>query len=357
MRVVHVGEYVSGGVATYLRVLISEQMKNPEISKIILFMSSTNSEKLEFDSNKVEVITYSYRRGFSGIARLLSLWKIIKQMHPDVVHLHSTFAGLLRFRNLVQHASFNVIYCAHGWSFTRDSGMLKNKVYAAIERVLARGCDSIINISKSEQNAAEVFGLPVKKMITIDNSIVVPAILPKKREFDGKLRILFVGRFDRQKGVDLLVEAAKKLPQMAFKLAGRPVVGGFSIADDELPNNVELLGWLTPEEVAKEMLNSDAVIIPSRWEGFGLVALEAMSNQCAVLGANVGGLANIIDSDEIGKLFQPESVEAIVDVLSSVNRESLHAMGLAGQKRVVQRYSSVKMEQNVFHEYLSSAEH
>lgn len=353
----HVGEYVSGGVATYLRVLISEQMKNPEISKIVLFMSSTNSEKLEFDSNKVEIITYPYRRGFSGIVRLLSLWKTIKQIQPDVVHLHSSFAGLLRFRNLVQHARFNVIYCAHGWSFTRDSGMLKNQVYAAVERFLAHGCDSIINISKSEQNAAESFGLPVNKMISINNSIVVPATLPDKRALEGKLKILFVGRFDRQKGVDLLVEAAKKLPQMAFKLAGRTVVDGLSIADDELPNNIELLGWLTSEEVAKEMLTSDAVIIPSRWEGFGLVALEAMRNQCAVLAANVGGLANIIDSDNIGKLFQPESVKAIVDVLSSVNRESLHAMGIAGQKRVVQRYSSVKMEQNVFHEYLSSAEH
>ena len=86
MKVIHVGEYVSGGVATYLRTLVNCQIKNKNIEEIIIFKSALNSEKLIFDSSKVKVICYDYRRSAKGVFDFLALWKQIVEMKPDVVH-------------------------------------------------------------------------------------------------------------------------------------------------------------------------------------------------------------------------------------------------------------------------------
>lgn len=349
MKVIHVGEYVSGGIATYLRTLVNCQIKNKNIEEIIIFKSALNSEKLIFDSSKVKVICYDYRRSAKGVFDLLALWKQIVEMKPDVVHLHSTFAGLLRVKKLLRRVPFRIVYCAHGWAFTRDSIELKNQIFAMVERVLSRGCDNIINISESEQSAALDYGLPAKKMVAINNAIEIPKKLPSKSKMSGKLKVLFVGRFDRQKGVDILIDAARELQDIDFRLGGRSVVGGINFKDIKIPSNVELLGWLSTEQVATEMIRADAVIIPSRWEGFGLVALEAMKNQCAVLATDVGGLAEIVRANENGILFDADSKDAIVQTLKIQTRNNLNKLGKQAQKFVVENYDAREMERRVFY--------
>lgn len=351
MKIVHVGEYVSGGVATYLRTLVNQQINNSQISQIIIFKSKINSEQLFFRSEKVQVIEYDYKRSAVGIIKLLRLWRKIVALHPDVVHLHSTFSGILRLNNLPRNRHFKVIYCAHGWAFARDSAKFTNWAIVKVERILAHGADRIVNISNSEQQLAESVGLPRNKMITVNNAITIPSVLPRKSKMNGPLKVLFVGRFDRQKGVDILIEAAKNLPAIEFELAGKPVVDGVKIDRGNLPDNVTTLGWLSEQEVSRKMLESDAVIIPSRWEGFGLVALEAMLNQCAVLASNVGGLADIVQDGVNGLLFAPNDKNSIVKLVQETSRSALLRLGINGQKFVITHYNAEVMENKLFSVY------
>ena len=161
--------------------------------------------------------------------------------------------------------------------------------------------------------------------------------------------VLFVGRFDRLIGVDILIDAARELQDIDFRLGGRSVVGGINFKDIKIPSNVELLGWLSTEQVATEMIRADAVIIPSRWEGFGLVALEAMKNQCAVLATDVGGLAEIVRANENGILFDADSKDAIVQTLKIQTRNNLNKLGKQAQKFVVENYDAREMERRVFY--------
>jgi len=75
------------------------------------------------------------------------------------------------------------------------------------------------------------------------------------------------------------------------------------------------------------------VVVPSRWEGFGLVALEAMRSGCAVLATRVGGLPEVVDEGVTGALFAPDDSDALVHLLVSLTETRLAEMGAAGRRR------------------------
>ncbi len=119
-----------------------------------------------------------------------------------------------------------IIYCAHGWAFAREDPEWKNRIYAAIERRFARVTDAIVNISQHELNISAKYGLPhaISRVILNGTSGYAPS-LTKIEGFNPSLtNLLFVGRFDRQKGLDILLEAMRMLTDRSVHLY---VIGGF----------------------------------------------------------------------------------------------------------------------------------
>lgn len=100
-----------------------------------------------------------------------------------------------------------VLYNAHGWAFFRDTAEWKRKIYALIERMLLQVTDAVINVSNYEYKAALRYGLPPKKQYVVYSGISVekePLDLSIQFSNDT-INLLFVGRFDPQKGVDYLL--------------------------------------------------------------------------------------------------------------------------------------------------------
>lgn len=171
MIIVHFAEYASGGVSTYLKDLINYQIEQSYVDKIYLIVSDfkTDEELLTMKNNKLKIIPYAYRRSISGLFKLLSMSQTISRINPDIIHLHSSFAGIIRVKYIFSPIKEHVIYCSHGWAFNRDIGAAKKIIYKLVEKVLSLGCKKIINISKSEEKSA--YFINKKKMITIYNSI------------------------------------------------------------------------------------------------------------------------------------------------------------------------------------------
>ncbi|MGR5878071.1 glycosyltransferase family 4 protein [Bacillus pacificus] len=94
----------------------------------------------------------------------------------------------------------------------------------------------------------------------------------------SKINLLFVGRFDRQKGLDILLEFFNTYNMEHIDLY---IIGDSILENQQLviPNNIKLIGWVENTNIDSYYSLFDAVIIPSRWEGFGLVAIEAMKNK------------------------------------------------------------------------------
>lgn len=159
--------------------------------------------------------------------------------------------------------------------------------------MLALKTDTIVNISLDEYTNSLKYHLPKNKSTIIYNGI-------SDRSNDKRvsleiekdcINLLFVGRFDKQKGLDILIDIFKNnnLPKIKLYIIGEPVV---SQAEFQFPQNVINLGWIDNKLLDSYYSDMDAVIMPSRWEGFGLVAIEAMKNRKPVIVSNRGHYRN-----------------------------------------------------------------
>lgn len=152
---------------------------------------------------------------------------------------------------------------------------------------------------------------------------------------DGVFVVAAAARLSREKGIDLLVDAAKGSPEMVFLVAGSGPEEARLRAG--APANVRFLGTIrdTPALFAA----SDAVVIPSRSEGQGIVALEAMAAGRPAVAADVGGLPEMVQHGVNGLLVPPANAGAIRQALSSLraNPERAKRLGSAGREYALRR--------------------
>lgn len=137
-------------------------------------------------------------------------------------------------------------------------------------------------------------------------------------------RVLAVGRLLPQKGFDVLVEAMRALPDLELDLVGegpeRPRLAG---------PNVRLHGWQA--DVRPFLAAADIVVIPSRWEGFGLVAVEAMASGVPVIASAIPGLDEAVGDAAIR--VPPEDPAALASALRALAADPLRRAALAGAGR------------------------
>ena len=212
------------------------------------------------------------------------------------------------------------------------AGCQRSEKYAWVERVLARVTDRIVTLSRRETETCLAYGFPPEKLVLIYNGIAdrppaSPAPWP-----DARRKVLFVGRFDRQKGLDVLFEALRPHQDaLVARCVGASVVGGGMPAD--LPPNVELIGWQSAAEIGALMAACDLVVMPSRWEGFGLVAVEAMRAARMIVASNVGGLPEVVADGVTGRIIPAEDATALAEAMLADDAATRAAMGRAGRAR------------------------
>lgn len=319
IKVLHVGEYVQGGVATYISTLINHP-EFPDVDDYLICADKNSETKWKIPADHIQY--YSYHRSLMQIPKaMFAIRKAIKQIKPDVVYCHSTWAGLfVRFPMLFLGKPCRVIYNAHGWAFLRDTAEWKRKIYAGIERILQGQTNRIINVSKYEYNAAIHYGL--KKT---NQTVIYSGISSEKGKVDpqvklplGKINLLFVGRFDPQKGLDLLLKAFNSCHRedLHLTIIGDNVVGGGVKIEKKNTDRVTFLGWIPHEKLASYYTACDVVVMPSRWEAFGLTAVEAMKYGKSIIVSNKGALPELVSDDFNGYVvsFQNENIFDSLDL-------------------------------------------
>jgi glycosyltransferase involved in cell wall biosynthesis len=248
-----------------------------------------------------------------------------------------------------------VIYCSHGWLFSRPGGGPIITLVKLGERFLAWFTDSILCISDDEKRLAMEIGIPERKCPVIKNGIAelvatsshAKGVMGKG---DDRLKILFVGRFDYQKGFDLYLEVLRQLRDIADGAA----IGSFMIdrtTELQIPSNVVTLCWRTREAIAQALAEFDLILVPSRQEGFGLVAVEAMRGGLPVFASRVGGLKEIVVDHVTGRLFDCENVGQIVQIIRSTSRTSLRDYGRSGEARFRSHFTSGQMNARILSHY------
>lgn len=355
LRILHIGEYVVGGMSTYLNEIVGHQSQFFDVYVLMSEYQSATNFELEPD----RIIYYKYKRHPKYfVSAMRQIRKVIQELKPDIIHVHSSFAGLLvRGLFFFQPKKATVFYCSHGWAFLMDTKTLYKKGYFFIEKLMEYKTDVIVNISKYELEQSLRLGLSVSKSRLVYNGIreseaskIIP--LSKSSEENDIIQLLFVGRYDRQKGLDIVLNMFKKNPELQLHI--RLYVIGDTILEDkvwEFPGNVIRLGWVNNAEIDQYYQQCDAVIMPSRWEGFGLVAIEAMKNHKPVIGSNRGALPELIQQGESGYIFDIEHSHELLNILKNLNKTELVTMGEAGYAIYKDKFSAARMNEELVELY------
>lgn len=329
MRVLHAAEVIKGGVSTVMRQLIEDQKKWDKIKNISCVIPDAQVQELSPHNYGVNVNLFSRKN--RSLMSMLSFMKVfflvILKDKPNIVHLHSTFAGVLGRIILILLYPFyrpSIVYCPHAFSFLMESKDIKRKMYISIERTLSLVTDRIICVSQYEYDSAIDAGICKNKLCIIHNG--VPIRERKEKELSGKIRGLFVGRLDYQKGFDILLSSFKKTNNKNIELTVVGAAQDGSVNTDRV-EGIRYLGWISPSDIESYYRQSDVVFVPSRWEGFAMVPLEAMSYGVPVVASNNTSFPEIVFDSENGYLFESNSVKSLVDVLNSLDEKNLAMMG------------------------------
>jgi glycogen(starch) synthase len=252
---------------------------------------------------------------------------------PSLIHINSVGLG-----NFFHLATANVHPCPllvtlHG-EWDNAANTIVGHTLRAADWVA--GCSSAI-VEKARQAAPEI----APRSSVIYNALEAPALLPAPlpvRDF----RLLCVGRLVTDKGFDLALQALslviERLPNTRLVIAGdgpersnlMQQVSAFGLKDA-----VDFVGWIAPDAVASLMNSATAVLMPSRYETFGLVALEAAFMARPVVATRVGGLAEVVVAGETGLLVEKDDSKGLADAIYSLlkNPEMAVRMGQAARSR------------------------
>ncbi|PAE18203.1 hypothetical protein CHH91_00015 [Virgibacillus sp. 7505] len=318
-----------------------------------LILSEYNSESFSEYNN---IFYYKYKRHplyfFKAAYRIN---KYIEKFKPDVIHIHSTFAGLfVRFPLLFNKKKCKVVYCSHGWSFLMEGSKLRNKVFVFVEKILSKRTDLIINISNNELDQSLKRNLPKDKSVVIYNGIK-DSFNESDIELEmdnNKINLLYVGRFDYAKGIDIIIDYFEKYDTENLNLyvIGEGVLSKTQF-ETNVKTNIHFLGWVDNKELDSYYKSADAVIMPSRWEGFGLVAIEAMKNSTPVIASNRGALSEIIDDGYNGKIFNIENLNTLEQILKTTSKMEYQRMGRNGRINYKDNFTSEIMNQDIISNY------
>lgn len=239
------------------------------------------------------------------VRAVLELRRHLARLKPDIVHCHSSKAGVVG-RLAARSLSSPAVFTAHGWAFTEGVSARRRQLYRLIERAMVPLTQQIITVSDYDRVLALKNGVGSEALITtIHNGIhdvaqrrpgTVPAL---------PLRLIMVARFEPPKQqLKLLHELAQLEPETAVL----EFIGDGSGLDEAkqaadvlgIRDRVTFSGWRT--DIAERLAASDVFVLASEWEGLPLSILEAMRACLPVIASNVGGVPETVEDGNTGIL-------------------------------------------------------
>lgn len=248
---------------------------------------------------------------------------------PDVVHAHDWLVAHPAI-TLAEHLDVPLVSTIHATEAGRHSGWVSGAISRqvhAVESWLVRESDSLITCSASMgEEITELFGPGLAESRVIRNGID-SGLWPFARRavHDGPATLLYLGRLEYEKGVH---DAIAALPRIRRTHPGtRLVIAGDGTQEDwlrELARKhkvfkaIDFVGRVDHEQLVALLHGCDAAVLPSHYEPFGIVALEAAATGAPLVTSTVGGLGEAVIDGETGMSFPPRDVAALATAVRAV---------------------------------------
>ncbi len=316
MQILYIITQADGGGAQKYVLTLARYFKG-------VIAAGDEARKLFDDAKAAGIEVYPLRhlkRNINLWHDFLAMWEIrrlVKTLNPDIVHLNSTKAGILGsiacafLKVSVSHGRENmkpkIVFTAHGFRFLEPLPFVAQTFYLALEKVASSYRDFIITVSDADKKSAlENKIISENKIKTVHNGLGQINFLPRgeaRRALglpeDENIYGIIANDYET-KGLDIL-------PKLELPKNTTLAVIGKVAANRKSEGQVKYLGYR--DGASKYLLAFDAVIIPSKKEGFPYVALEAMQAGRSIIASNVGGIPEAVG--DAGILVEPNDPKAL----------------------------------------------
>lgn len=253
---------------------------------------------------------------YQDFLSFLELRKHLKKFNPDVVHLHSSKAGIIG-RLAARSLKIKCVFTAHGWSFTDGVGKAKSLIYTFIEWLMAFFCQKIIAVSDYDKKLAINKNICTEsKIVTIHNGM--PALLENKSNFKNNRNIIpqliMVARFEEQKDQEFLIKTLFELKHIPWQMNFIGDGPSLKICEkfcDDLNLKDRFVFHGSKNNVSDYLSKSDIFLLVTKWEGLPLTIIEAMRAKLPVIATDVGGISELIDCGVNGFVYEKGSVDQL----------------------------------------------
>jgi glycosyltransferase involved in cell wall biosynthesis len=309
-----------------------------------------------------------------NINAMLSLAHLTNEGPPTVIHTHSTSGVFLTLTRKALPAP--IVSHVHGTTISaatpvilrfgqREYGYSPIRVATSYlrEKALWRSADRIAAVSSSVvSDLTTRYGIPNSKVRLVYNGVDPDLFKPGEHPdvpiasaLKGKKVVLYVGHFGLRKGIPVLIEAMKSVEKevkdvMLLCIGGVPTWlprGEYLdylkqlVAKNELEGKVAFLGSIPQEELPAYYCLSDLFVLPSYYEAFPKVLVEAMACEKPVISSKMGGTSDSVEDGLNGFLVPFGSSKEIADkmILLLQDEALARTMGRRGRDRVLQDFS------------------
>jgi glycosyltransferase involved in cell wall biosynthesis len=351
MKVVHVIEPFASGINTFVHEIV---MGNPQFEHTIVYGKRNGLQNIDsilksYD-DRVRFIPWKYAQRevsfIKDLKALITLIKILKSVKIDVLHLHSSKAGVLGRIAACFIGQKIVVYTPNAVAFLRtDISAIKKRVFRCIERLTALLSGVIISSSRSEFQALYELGISSK---IINNGVTT--VVDKVNTTPNIFLISMVGNITIQKNPELF-------NKIASAFIGQKNIEFLWVGDGEMKNvltssNIEVTGWLDKHEVLKKLSKSYFYLSTSSWEGLSLAGIEAMSFGLPMLVKKCVGNVNLVQDGFNGFVFNElnEAVSYISKLIQ--DKELYNTLAIGAKERYELKYKGELVAANYRKLYL-----
>jgi len=287
------------------------------------------------------------------------LFRLLRERKIDILHTHSPYAGILGRPAAVLAGVKTIISSEHELverlhPLTRLGSVLTyplNHATIAVSHAVAR---SIIKYKTTRPETIHVVQNGVN-LDDIDNVQADPELVKQSLGIDGRRLVVGnVGHIRPQhKGHQYLVEAARLVveqwPEVSFVIVGKEETRGDLLRLEQLAQRLGIRDRIIftgfRRDVLQVMTTFDVFVLPSNWEAFGIVLLEAMGLGKPMVATHVGGIPEVIDEGVNGFLVEPRNSQQLAEKILELLRDKTlrDRMGQNGMQKVRDIFSIQKM--------------
>ncbi len=227
----------------------------------------------------------------------------------DIIHVH----GYQTFQpyQAVKAASgkIPIVFTPHYHPFGKKPRFLRRSFDMTFGKSSISNADKIILVSPMEKGYLSKFTIPEHKITIIPNPVDDVFLgYRKTKKLSEKRNILFVGRLDQNKGLDILIKAyavvSGDINGVSLTIAGKDMVKITPVLQELVRklnlNNIQFTGEISQKDLLKLYSKSDVFVMPSSYEAFGITIVEAMAQGIPVIATDVGGIPFVLDYGRAG---------------------------------------------------------